>query len=597
MLRFKEYRNKYTEADAVSDKSNDELQRQIDQAVDAWTIDLKKTLILGANADSPVNNTGTGGGRIGASGTPKQRGLWDRFKNTMANLWHGRSGQDNPYYWQNKLGDDLGVAHESFNPIPFNLHEYKYLKEVCDSLEVELNELVDPLKGTENLRISRLIDIKAQELKKRLFSIFTGIKLPKPYGMDVDALSRHSAAPSSVEPTKASTPMAAAPLDAVNSDEPDSKPSVGHKLLSDLVIQLGRNGTLDQNAANELEKALLSPKQSIRDKAEKEAESMGVFNSKKPTKPNAFNPSAAPIPDDSASAPKKSEFTTPPTQGKKWEELSPDEKSKWNEYGGGISHGQNTKIDGCLNDHGILRMPWILRIGDPRRQILTAQKEGKLPQSTRCANKKTGSHWFDFLQKTGRWEDEAHPIASEDELRAHVAKAEQLTKELRKKRGVKPVASDAPVDSMKPNEITPEAPVPPEVKTPDVAPEVKAPEPMPSQEKAKETFFKSDLPIPEPKQGGEGVSEPMHKSDIPGAEAIPAEKEAPKIRKPRISRKEKEFNAKKDELKNRIETELTDANYKEKLLNKLANAKDESDLEKVKIILGEVEEDFSRILP
>ena len=41
-----------------------------------------------------------------------KRGLWDRFKGTLSNFWWGRGNQDNPYFWKNKLGDNLGHVQE-----------------------------------------------------------------------------------------------------------------------------------------------------------------------------------------------------------------------------------------------------------------------------------------------------------------------------------------------------------------------------------------------------------------------------------------------------------------------------------------------------
>jgi len=102
--------------------------------------------------------------------SPKyQRGLWDRLKGSLSNLWHGRYSQSNPNYWKNRFGDELGSQVESYDPRIFTLHEFKEIKQAIEEAE-SLVENIQP--DTEKLKIVRVIRSAAEELKQKLFSIF-----------------------------------------------------------------------------------------------------------------------------------------------------------------------------------------------------------------------------------------------------------------------------------------------------------------------------------------------------------------------------------------------------------------------------------------
>jgi len=124
----------------------------IAQVVDQWVNDLIKEKIVTPSIDQKY-----------------QRGLWDRLKGSLSNLWHGRYNQSNPNYWQNRFGDELGSQSESYDPRVFTLHDFKEIKNAIESTE-HLVENIDP--NTEKLKIVRVIRAAAEELKKKLFNIF-----------------------------------------------------------------------------------------------------------------------------------------------------------------------------------------------------------------------------------------------------------------------------------------------------------------------------------------------------------------------------------------------------------------------------------------
>ena len=335
MLGFREYRNRFVEADAMPQADPEEVvqhakasavEDQINKVVDTWVADLKKTLM---DPVTPYAN---------------QRGIWDRFKNSMANMWHGRYNQSNPYFWQNKLGDDLGRTTEAFNPNNLTLSEYKSLRAVCDSLEEVINE--DAPTGTENLRIVRLIDQKAQQLKQLLRGIIGG---------------QAAAAPTGPSPVQAGAdPMA-------HDEEEEEKPAE--------------------------EKPFEEP-----DSPAKGFDQVLSMHSLRPDQP--------------------------PTTGKKWEQLTDDEIRAWNTYGGGMEDTPGI-IDGCLPNYGIRKFPWILRIGDPRLEILSAQQRGELSKCHTKEKKRSRlhSHWYTILNSEDRLEDKDNPITSWPELENRVQHA------------------------------------------------------------------------------------------------------------------------------------------------------------------------------
>ncbi len=102
-----------------------------------------------------------------------QRGVWDRIKNWWANLWHGRCNQQNPYFWQNKLGDDLGrAAAEAVLPMP--LGHYAVLREQADLLEAALPP------GAEKLQIIKVIDQWAAQFKQAVMNLASKYSTPVP---------------------------------------------------------------------------------------------------------------------------------------------------------------------------------------------------------------------------------------------------------------------------------------------------------------------------------------------------------------------------------------------------------------------------------
>jgi hypothetical protein len=158
MLSFRQYRglaNNDAAPKAASSiiEAQSGIESQIDKLVDDWMAELKAELIQGTFV--------TG-----------QRSMWDRFKNTIANLWHGRQSIDNPYLWQNKLGYDLGRKVESVTNIHMPLHHYKYLYESFSAFAGQIKEAAVLPPGTANLRIMQILDKHATMLKRRLKELF-----------------------------------------------------------------------------------------------------------------------------------------------------------------------------------------------------------------------------------------------------------------------------------------------------------------------------------------------------------------------------------------------------------------------------------------
>ena len=85
MLSFNEFR-KVVISEADDKKVEDELLSVIDQLIDSWISSIKNDILTGAQS-------------FAAS-----RGLWDRFKNFISNIFHGYANQKNPYYAINEIG-------------------------------------------------------------------------------------------------------------------------------------------------------------------------------------------------------------------------------------------------------------------------------------------------------------------------------------------------------------------------------------------------------------------------------------------------------------------------------------------------------------
>lgn len=349
MLSFRQYRglaNNDAAPEAASSiiEAQAGLDAQIDKLVDDWINELKNELVQGTFA--------TG-----------QRSMWDRFKNTLANIWHGRQSIDNPYLWQNKLGDDLGRKVESVTNIHIPLGHYKYLQESFSPFVNQLNEAAMLPPGTANLRIMQILDNQATILKRRLKNLFAAVP----------------------EPAPASKPAPSAPSPA-------------------------------------------SPAQ----------------------------PPAAPTADTNPPAPAKDEYhfeNLPPADNRDWDSLTQAEKDRWNKLGGGISPRQGSR--GRVG----VEMPYILRLGDPRRRNLAAAEAG------------IQNHY-----KARRVEKAENPIKSKQEL-------EQRVKRVVEKNRSKPQptaqsgpatgsgGSGAPRQRPQPVQATP----PEETETPTARPTVPSP--------------------------------------------------------------------------------------------------------------------------
>ena len=129
-------------------KKSEEIKRissEIDNVVNQWISDLKHEIITG----SSIQN----------------RGIWDRFKNFVANVWHGYDNKKNPYYSINKLG--YGLGSESKNE---SMKSYNDLRETCQSLESKINE-----EDLSNLRIMQIIDRHANMLKAKMKEVLVPI--------------------------------------------------------------------------------------------------------------------------------------------------------------------------------------------------------------------------------------------------------------------------------------------------------------------------------------------------------------------------------------------------------------------------------------
>lgn len=194
MLRFSEYRNRLVNeaaptaagGDAVGKPSEDALRAEFIQSfsslVDEFIAELKRQLI------NPMTNPSA------------RRGVWDRIKGWWSNLWHGRYNQNNPYFWKNKLGDDLAATE---NVSHITLYEYRILQEEAALLEEEMAKFTPPA-GAENLALLRIVDRWGDRFKQRVMDLVNQ-KLPK------------------VEPAAPVQPAATSEPEAQGEEEPERK--------------------------------------------------------------------------------------------------------------------------------------------------------------------------------------------------------------------------------------------------------------------------------------------------------------------------------------------------------------------------------------
>jgi hypothetical protein len=294
-------------------KKSEEIMRissEIDGVVNQWISDLKRELITG----SSIQN----------------RGIWDRFKNFIANVWHGYDNENNPYYSINKLGYGLGSKDKNES-----MKSYNDLRETCQSLESKINE-----EDLSNLRIMQIIDKHANMLKTKMKEILI--------------------------------PILTASSDAY-----------------------GKLGKLSYK---------LSPEEEEIVKRKDAKKAAGIISDpiEKPIEKTAPKPIQ-----------KKEEFnyTIPPTTGKRWEQLTSEEKNKWNIYGGGLPP-QGSRIPSPPGLHGI-DIPIILRTGDPRIALIRAIKPSEADEKS----------LLDNLIDNERVELKENPISSKGELEIRKRKA------------------------------------------------------------------------------------------------------------------------------------------------------------------------------
>ena len=131
-----------------------EIEKELSDIIDGWMNDL-------------INKLKSG------SGSTPQRGLWDRFKGSIANLFYGRTGdrakKNNPYYWQNRFGDDLGSEVKEW----LTLEDYLKLRSIIDGFETDLQNKILLLEGGENLRIWWFLRKAAEDLKQKLLPVLS----------------------------------------------------------------------------------------------------------------------------------------------------------------------------------------------------------------------------------------------------------------------------------------------------------------------------------------------------------------------------------------------------------------------------------------
>lgn len=249
-----------------------------------------------------------------------QRGVLDRMKNWWSNMWHGRYNQNNPYFWQNKLGDDLGQKTEAVIP----LKHYGILSEYATILEESLPA------GTERLNIIRVIDGWAIQFKKAIMDLVGQQPAPE-------------ALPSETPPTASISPDMEKPND--NSWKTDSLERL--EKLKDKISSVRYEETKNKIENND------------KDFVDRFLNYMEKHHATEPPVPRT-----APmrLPTDLPTPPK----STGPTTNKKWDELNPHEQLEWDKHGGGNA-GDATVL---AKKNGIQTLPWILRIGDPRLKII-----------------------------------------------------------------------------------------------------------------------------------------------------------------------------------------------------------------------------------
>lgn len=172
-----------------------DMRQEIDRIVDQWVDEVLKNIL--------------------SSGQPfKNAGLWDRFKKGVSNLFYGYDKKDNPYYWQNRLGQ-LGVEESNSPAIFLTLSEYSEMKSVLDDTE----ELLREAEGdTEKLKIVKIIRGAAQRLKDLLYGAFSKISASNNDGSAIKP-------PVSSPDKPSSEPSGTRPIQSEPSEAPVTEPS------------------------------------------------------------------------------------------------------------------------------------------------------------------------------------------------------------------------------------------------------------------------------------------------------------------------------------------------------------------------------------
>lgn len=338
--------------DAALDQKVKALLERIPQEVDNMIVQLKFSLI------NPITRS------------QAKRGIWDRFKNTMSNLWWGRHNQDNPYFWKNKLGDDLGEVrpeHVMLRTIP--IVEYHLFRNHCKLLENQLDTLLEATTpSTENLAITKIINRWGQQLKTML------IRTVKDHiygaGGYVPASPTTDPAPTLVSAKKN---LVATPEDKASwKDSQNVMVQSAHQLKDDgkisdnefkQLIDAAQDGTNVEMIKFQKGWKLLN-RLLKRSSPPDVATGSKVADSKQKLKDDEISPRIQNVgPSDSSFWDKK-----PNTGDRAWDDLSQTEKEAWNKYGG----GRQRRI--AKKELKGLELPWILRIGDPRIKIVSQRK-------------------------------------------------------------------------------------------------------------------------------------------------------------------------------------------------------------------------------
>jgi hypothetical protein len=365
MSKLRNFNKKLIKEDVAP---NSDIINAINKAVDLWVNDLKRELI---------------------SGSSSQRSLWDRFKNTLANLWHGRENEKNPYVWTNKLGG-LGQTVESIRHYKFSLNEYKYFQEICENLEQTINE-EDLPANISKLRIMNIIDKQANNLKNKLADIFKiGIESGK---FKIDQMP---------QPSPETTPQKPTGSPQKPTESPEATPQKPTGSPQKPTGSPQKPTGSPQKPTGSPQKLTGSPEATPQKPAgspQKPTESLEQKRLKGPPEQQRLKGSPEQKPDTDQD---KFSHNNPPTVDKKWTDLEKDEKDAWNTYSGGVTSRS-------LRSGHPMELPRIVRLGDPRRSIL----------KTPLANQIVST--FDDLLRKGRVETIENPIKSRKELIERIA--------------------------------------------------------------------------------------------------------------------------------------------------------------------------------